>query len=175
VAIVGAGPTGVLLAIELARRGVGVRILDKGPSRSNESRAIGIHARTLELFHQLRIVEEFLELGHVVQGLTVHTRARRNTRVRFDRLDSPYRFLLTLGQDETQRILDEHLARLGVMIERGTEVVDLAQDRDAVELTVSRTTEAAERTLRADWVVGCDGAHSIVRRCLGVPFNGADS
>ncbi len=68
VVIVGAGPTGVMLAIELARRGVEVRVLDKQPSRSRESRAIGIHARTLEVFHTLGIVEEFLELGHRVDG-----------------------------------------------------------------------------------------------------------
>lgn len=118
VVIVGAGPTGVMLAIELARRGVEVRILDKQPSRSQETRAIGIHARTLEVFHQLAMVEEFLELGHRVTGFEVHTRARRSTRVRFGGLDSPYPFVLMLGQDQTQRILDQRLEQLGIMIER---------------------------------------------------------
>ena len=114
VVVVGAGPTGVMLAIELARRGVEVRVLDKQASRPQETRAIGIHARTLEVFGQLGIVEEFLELGHRVDGATVHSRARRPAQVRFDGLDSPYPFLLTLGQDQTQRILDERLESLGL-------------------------------------------------------------
>jgi 2-polyprenyl-6-methoxyphenol hydroxylase-like FAD-dependent oxidoreductase len=174
VVIVGAGPTGVMLAIELARRGVGVRILDKQPAHTQETRAIGIHARTLEVFHQIAVVEEFLELGHRVDGLVVHTRARRSTRVRFGGLDSPYPFLLMLGQDQTQRILDQRLQRLGVTIERGVNVVALDHDADGAQLTITRTGEPREQTLLADWVVGCDGAHSIVRRQLGVPFDGDD-
>jgi 2-polyprenyl-6-methoxyphenol hydroxylase-like FAD-dependent oxidoreductase len=174
VVIVGAGPTGVMLAIELARREVAVRVLDKQASRPQETRAIGIHARTLEVFHQLGIVEEFLELGHRVDGVTVHSRARRPTRVRFGGLDSPYPFLLTLGQDQTQRILDERLESLGVEIERSVTALGLHQDRDVAVLQVQRTGERHESTVTAGWVVGCDGAHSIVRCSLGVPFAGDD-
>jgi 2-polyprenyl-6-methoxyphenol hydroxylase-like FAD-dependent oxidoreductase len=174
VVIIGAGPTGVMLAIELARRGIEVRVVDKQSARSPETRAIGIHARTLEVFHQVGIVEEFLALGHRVDGMTVHTRARRRTCVNFGRLDSPYPFVLMLGQDQTQRILDQQLERLGVAIERGIEVLDLEQSGDGVELTARSAGESDEQTLTADWVVGCDGAHSIVRRRLGVPFTGDD-
>ena len=174
VVIVGAGPTGVTLAIELARRGIEVRVLDKQSARSPETRAIGIHARTLEIFHQLGLVEEFLALGHRVDGMTVHTRARRRTRVNFGQLDSPYPFVLMLGQDQTQRILDQRLERLGIAIERGVEVLNLDQNGDAVDLTTQNTDESHERILTANWVVGCDGAHSIVRRRLGVPFAGDD-
>ncbi len=174
VVIVGAGPTGVMLAIELARRGVGVRILDKQPSRSEETRAIGIHARTLEVFHQLGIVEEFLECGHRVDGFAVHTPARRSTRVGLGGLDSPYPFVLMLGQNQTQRILDHRLEQLGIAIERGAEVVELHDDDDAVGLTLRGGGAQRDWTLLADWVVGCDGAHSIVRRHLGVPFDGDD-
>jgi 2-polyprenyl-6-methoxyphenol hydroxylase-like FAD-dependent oxidoreductase len=174
VVVVGAGPTGVMLAIELARRGVQVRVLDKQAWRPRETRAIGIHARTLEVFGQLGVVEEFVELGHRVDGATVHSRARRPAQVRFDRLDSPYPFLLTLGQDQTQRILDERLESLGVQIERDVTVLDLLQDRDAAMVRVQLGGERRERAITAGWVVGCDGAHSIVRRSLGVPFAGDD-
>ena len=174
VVIVGAGPTGVMLAIELARRGVDVSVLDKQPSRPRESRAIGIHARTLEIFHQLGIVDEFLEVGHRVHGMAFHTTARRGLRVRFGGLDSPYPFLLTLSQEVTQRILDTQLERLGVSIERGVEVIDLEPDAGGVGLQLRDAGQDREHPLRAGWVVGCDGAHSLVRRRLGVPFDGKD-
>ena len=174
VVIVGAGPTGVMLAIELARRGVEVRVLDKEPSRPRETRAIGIHARTLEIFHQLGLVDQFLERGHRVDGFVIHTGARREIEGRFGRLDSPYPFMLTLSQEQTQRILDERLESLGVKIERATTVVDLRNEPDGVELRLNRTEERRERTLTADWVVGSDGAHSIVRGRLGLAFDGED-
>ncbi len=174
VVVVGAGPTGVLLAIELARRGVGVRVLDKQSSRPRESRAIAIHARTLEMFHQLGIADEFLELGCRLDGMLLHTPRRRSMRLRLDRIDSPYPFVLTLRQDETQRILDQHLEDLGVEIERGHRVVDVIEDGESAELRVARGGDGSEETVRADWVVGCDGAQSIVRRHLGVQFDGED-
>jgi 2-polyprenyl-6-methoxyphenol hydroxylase-like FAD-dependent oxidoreductase len=172
--IIGAGPTGVMLAIELARRGVQVRILDKQPARSQESRAIALHARTLELFHQIGVVGEFLELGHKATGMAVHTRACRSTRVDFGSLDSPYPFVLMLGQDQTQRILDQQLEQLGVTIERAVEVLNLEPHDDGVELEARLIGEQSGRPLHARWVVGCDGAHSVVRRHLGVPFDGDD-
>jgi 2-polyprenyl-6-methoxyphenol hydroxylase-like FAD-dependent oxidoreductase len=138
VVIVGAGPTGVMLAIELARRGIEVRVLDKRSSRPSETRAIGIHARTLEVMHQLGIAEEFLALGHPVGGVIFHLRGRRRAQVRFGRLDTPYPFLLTLSQEHTQRILDERLQSLAVSIERGVEVVDMRQDAGGAELVVAR-------------------------------------
>ncbi|MBV9797677.1 MAG: FAD-dependent monooxygenase [Solirubrobacterales bacterium] len=174
VAIVGAGPTGVLLAIELARRGVGVRVLDRQLARSPESRAIGIHARTLEIFHQLGILEEFLDLGHRVDGAMYHTRAGHSIRVRFGRIDSPYPFMLTLSQAETQRILDEELERLGVTIDRGVEVAGINGDASGVELVTVSADRLRGRTLHADWLIGCDGARSIVRRRLNVSFDGDD-
>ncbi|MBV9940781.1 MAG: FAD-dependent monooxygenase, partial [Solirubrobacterales bacterium] len=118
VVIIGAGPTGVMLAIELARRGIEVRVLEKQSSRPSETRAIGIHARTLEVMHQLGLVEEFLALGHRVDGVIFHLRRQRRAQVRFGRLGTPYPFLLTLSQEHTQRILDERLESLGVSIER---------------------------------------------------------
>jgi 2-polyprenyl-6-methoxyphenol hydroxylase-like FAD-dependent oxidoreductase len=174
VVIVGAGPTGVILAIELARRGVQVRILDEQPARSRETRAIALHARTLELFDQIGIVGEFLEQGHKATGMAVHTRARRITRVEFGALDSPYPFVLMLGQDKTQRILDQRLEQLGVTIERAVEVLKLEPHDDGVELETRRIGERSCRLLNARWIVGCDGAHSVVRRHLGVPFDGDD-
>jgi 2-polyprenyl-6-methoxyphenol hydroxylase-like FAD-dependent oxidoreductase len=172
--IVGAGPTGVMLAIELARRGVEVRVLDKQLSRPNETRAIGIHARTLEVLHQLGMVEEFLALGHRVGGVVFHLGGRRRVQVRFGGLDTPYPFLLTLSQEQTQRILDQRLESLGVSVERGVAVLDVRHDGDGAELLIAARGEERQRTLHADWVVGCDGVHSIVRRRLDLAFDGED-
>lgn len=174
VAIVGAGPTGVMLGIELARRGVEVRVLDKQRSRPAETRAIGIHARTLEVMHQLGMVEEFLALGHRVGGVIFHLRGGRQAEVRFRGLETPYPFLLTVSQEQTQRILDERLESLGVRIERGVDVVDVRQDAGGAELLTTASAGSREQGLSADWVVGCDGAHSIVRRRLGLTFDGQD-
>ena len=174
VVIVGAGPTAVMLAIELARRGVEVRVLDKQPSPPQESRAIGIHARTLEIFHQLGLIEEFLELGHRVDGFVIHTGAWRDIEGRFVSLETPYPFLLTLSQEHTQRILNRRLESLGVTIERGVDVTDLHEDTDRVELRMHHRGDPREGTLAAGWVVGCDGAHSIVRKRLGLAFDGED-
>ena len=174
VLIVGAGPTGVLLAIELARRGVEVQVLDRQLARSPESRAIGIHARTLEIFHQLGVVEEFLELGHRVNGAMFHTRPRHRVQVRFGRVDSAYPFMLTLSQAETQRILDQKLESLGVTIERGAEVVGIDHDATGATLVTVTPDGSRERTLTADWLVGADGANSSVRRSLNLSFDGDD-
>ena len=152
VVIVGAGPTGVMLAIELARRGVEVRVLDKQPSRPNETRAIGIHARTLEVLHQLGIVEEFLALGHRVDGVIFHLGGRRRAQVRFGGLDTPYPFLLTLSQEQTQRILDQRLESLGVRIERGIDVVDVRHDAGRAELLIAaRGGSASGRCVQIGW------------------------
>jgi 2-polyprenyl-6-methoxyphenol hydroxylase-like FAD-dependent oxidoreductase len=174
VVIVGAGPTGVMLAIELARRGIEVRVLDKQSSRPSETRAIGIHARTLEVMHQLGLVEEFLALGHRVDGVIFHLRGQRRAQVRFGHLDTPHPFLLTLSQEHTQRILDERLESLGVSIERGVDVVDVRQDTEGAEVLITAPGRQREQVLHAGWVVGCDGVQSIVRRRLGLAFDGED-
>jgi len=174
VVIVGAGPTGVMLAIELARRGIEVRVLDKQSTRPSETRAIGIHARTLEVLHQLGLVEEFLALGHRVDGVIFHLRGRRRAQVRFGGLDTPYPFLLTLSQEHTQRILDDRLESLGVSIERGVEVVDVRQDAGGAEVLITGPDREREQVLHAGWVVGCDGVQSIVRHRLGLAFDGED-
>ena len=174
VAIIRAGPTGVML--RSSSRGAACRCGSSTDRRRRRVKraAIGIHARTLELFHQLGIVDEFLARGHQVTGVEFHTSTRRPVVARFDRIDSPYPFLLTMSQEVTQANLDRRLDELGVRVERGVSVLDFMQDPDGVELRISTEPGGGERTVRADWSVGCDGAHSLVRRRLGVSFDGED-
>ncbi len=171
VVVVGAGPTGALLGIELARRGADVRIFEKNPAPPTESRAGGVQSRTLELFARLGIVDELLSVGNVVTAFNYYSQFRRIMRLDFGSLDGPYPFMLQVPQYETQRVLDGCLERLGVPIERGVELVGLSPDPNGVKLTASRG-DAGRQEVSASYLVGCDGAHSTVRHQLQMPFEG---
>lgn len=172
VLIIGAGPTGLTLAAELVRRGIAVRLIDKSPP-THTSNALGIQARTLELFDRMGISAEFVRRGLRARDVFVH--AGRNphiAHVSFDGLDTPFPFLLILPQSETERILRENLERWGGRVERGTELVAFEQKDDGVTARLRRG-DGTEETTAAQWLVGCDGAHSSVRHQLGLPFEGA--
>ena len=172
VLIVGAGPTGLVMAAELARRGVGCRVIDKAPHRSQWSKALGIQARTLEVFQNMGIADAFTSLGNPAHAANLHSGGRRIVRLPFDGLDSPYPYLLILPQSETERLLEAHLSRQGVPVERQTELTALVQDEAGVTATLCRADGGTEG-VRSDWLIGCDGAHSTVRHALGLPFEGA--
>ncbi|WP_116244531.1 FAD-dependent oxidoreductase [Nocardiopsis sp. FIRDI 009] len=169
VIVVGAGPTGLMLAGDLAEAGTDVRILERRSHESNLTRAFAVHARSLELLEARGIADELVEQGFTVPEL----RASFGTRgfsVDLGRLDSRHPYVLMVQQARTETLLRRRAERLGVPIVRGAEVTGLTQDGDGVVLTV-RTAEG-EHTERADHAVGADGAHSAVRGLLGVPFVG---
>jgi 2-polyprenyl-6-methoxyphenol hydroxylase-like FAD-dependent oxidoreductase len=171
VLIVGAGPTGLVLAAELLARGVRTRIIDKGDGVALESRAIGIHARTLEVLDMMGLADRFTERGQQVRYFRFYSRARCLVSLEFARCGSRFGFLLDLPQDETQRLLRARVAELGGVIEQRAELVRLAPGSDAVTATV-RTPRGHTETITAGYVVGCDGAHSRVRHELGLSFDG---
>lgn len=171
IVVVGAGPTGALLGIELARRGADVRIIEKAPAPSRESRAGGVQSRTLELFARLGIVDELLSVGNRVRAFNYYSEFRRIMRLDFGHLDGPFPFMLQVPQYETQRVLDGCLERLGVPVERGVELVGLSHDHNGVKLTAC-PGDAGRQEVLASYVVGCDGAHSTVRHQLQMPFEG---
>ncbi|MCW2859851.1 MAG: monooxygenase FAD-binding protein [Actinoallomurus sp.] len=164
VLVVGAGPTGLLLAGDLAAAGVSCVVLERRDTESNLTRAFGVHARTLELLDARGVAEELIRTGLRVSRLGPFG-------IRFSGLPSRFPYLLITPQYETERVLERRALALGARIVRGTELLGLRQDSEAVELTV-RDTRGAERTLRARYAVGADGAHSTVRRALGLPFPG---
>jgi len=171
VLVIGAGPTGLTLAAELARHGVECRIVDKGDGPTSLSKAIGMQARTLEILDGLGIIDDILDAGHVVHGVSGHVKEKRIFHFSYDELDSPYPFLLNIVQRDTERILGEFVASLGLTIEWHVEVVGYEQDEDGVSATLQHP-DGRQETVRAQWLVGCDGARSFVREAIGTSFEG---
>jgi 2-polyprenyl-6-methoxyphenol hydroxylase-like FAD-dependent oxidoreductase len=169
--VVGAGPTGLAMASQLARHGLTCRIVDKAGAPSGNSRAVGIQARTLELFDNMGIVQQVLDNGVIIHGIAIHAERGRVVHLAMDELDSPYPFLLDLPQAGTERILRSYLASFGVQVEWGAELTGFTQDADGVSATL-RHADGRDETVRTPWVLGCDGAHSAVRHTVGLPFEG---
>jgi 2-polyprenyl-6-methoxyphenol hydroxylase-like FAD-dependent oxidoreductase len=159
------------MAHELARDGIECRVIDKAPHRAIESRAIAIHSRTLDTFELMRTLGDFLAEGQRITSLRIDGGRRAIAHIGLDAIDSRYPFVLGMAQDETERILEEHTLRHGPRVERNTELVALtAHDWGvAARLRIGDRVEEAE----ADWLIGCDGAHSTVRDHLGIAFAGA--
>ncbi|HVX11338.1 MAG TPA: FAD-dependent monooxygenase [Pirellulales bacterium] len=170
--VVGAGPTGLTMAIELARHGLRPRIIDKSPQPSQTSKALAVHARTLEFFDRIGIADQALAEGRKLHGINVHSQRQRIVHLNFDQIESRFNFVLVLPQSTTERLLAEKVTSLGVPIERGVELVGFHQQSTAVEATLRHVADGREETVRAAWLLGCDGAHSQVRHTLNTPFHG---
>jgi 2-polyprenyl-6-methoxyphenol hydroxylase-like FAD-dependent oxidoreductase len=171
VLIVGAGPVGLLLACDLARRGIAARIIDRNAGPTDLSKAIGVHARTLEILQDLDVAERAIERGVIVHGAAFYSGRRHLLEMRFEGLESPYPFMLDLAQGETERLLLERLAELGGTAERKTELLSFEQDDEGVTARL-RAPDGSETVCRAAYMAGCDGAHSTVRHALGLDFAG---
>jgi 3-(3-hydroxy-phenyl)propionate hydroxylase len=171
VLIVGAGPTGLAAAMSLARAHIPVRLIDKALQPDPHSRAIGIQARTLELLEQHRLIEPFLELGHRARAANLYSNGQRLARLDFDPLQTRYPYVLFLDQAVTERLLTEHLATLGVSIERGVQLTEFAQGSAGLSATLQRADGRSE-TVRPSYLIAADGAHSAIRHRLGMSFAG---
>jgi 2-polyprenyl-6-methoxyphenol hydroxylase-like FAD-dependent oxidoreductase len=175
VLVVGAGPTGLMLANQLVRRGVRTLIIDRHAGPARETRALGVQARTLEIYAQLGIAARALELGKHGTGANIWANGRKMARVPLSdagRRVTPYPYILVLGQDDNERILGERLRDIGLTVRWSTELVDLAQTPDHVTATL-RNADGTTRKIDAAWIGGCDGARSTVRERSGIAFAGA--
>jgi 2-polyprenyl-6-methoxyphenol hydroxylase-like FAD-dependent oxidoreductase len=175
VLIVGAGPTGLMLANQLGRRGVRTLIIDRHAGPSLQTRALGVQARTMEIYSKLGIIDRALELGKRGTGANLWANGRKMARVPLGeagRSVSPYPFVLVLGQDDNERIMGDRLRDWGLAVEWRTELVALEQETGHVTATL-RQPDGTTRKIAAAWVGGCDGARSAVRELNGIRFPGA--
>jgi len=175
VLIVGGGPTGLMLANQLGRRGIRAMIVDKGPGPAQQTRAMGVQARTLEIYSKLGIADRALELGRRGNGANLWAEGRRKARIPLGEIGksfSPFPYVLLLGQDDNERILGEHLRQWGMAVQWNTELVLLEQTSDRVTATL-KAKDGTTRKLEAAYLAGCDGGHSTVRELCGIGFPGA--
>ncbi len=172
VLIVGAGPVGLTMALALSIAGIKYRIVDKAPHRSDKSKALGIHARTLELLESLGVVDTFLQIGKVVHATNIFHGTKKLVHFSFDEIHSPYNFALMVPQSETERILAEELSKRGIEIERESELTNFVQDDESITATLKHP-DGREEQIESNWLIGCDGAHSAVRHILKLEFEGS--
>ena len=172
VLIVGAGPVGLFLANECARRGLRFRLVEARSGQSEHSKALAIFPRTLEIFDMAGVVAPFLERANRVTKVAVLTHGRPLAHMRFAPEESPYPFVAMVPQDVTERLLLEQLTKKNGAVEYETSFISAVQYRDYVRVTLDKKGQQVETT--AAYVVGCDGAHSAVRHLLNLPFEGAE-
>ena len=172
VLIVGAGPVGLFLANECARRGLRFRIVEAKATQSEHSKALAIFPRTLEIFDMAGLAGPFLEVANRVTSVAMIAHGHTLAQMRFTPEESPYRFVAMVPQDVTEKLLAEHLRSVGGQVEYETTFVSATQQDDHVTATLDHKGERIN--LNARYVVGCDGAHSAVRHGMNLPFEGAE-
>jgi 2-polyprenyl-6-methoxyphenol hydroxylase-like FAD-dependent oxidoreductase len=169
--IVGAGTTGLTMACELSRHGAPVRIIDKLASIDPHCRATSLHARTLEIFYDLGIVDEILTRGVKALGMSQYYDGKRFMHCSGGELDSPYPFVVMLEQCRTEAALERLLRSFGVEVEREIELIGTAERRDCVAAEIRRA-DGREEVVETPWLIGCDGAHSRIRHLNHIHFPG---
>jgi 2-polyprenyl-6-methoxyphenol hydroxylase-like FAD-dependent oxidoreductase len=172
VLVVGAGPTGLLLAAELERRDVACLLIDALDAPRGWDRATVVHERSLEIFEALGIADRLLPQGVRTRGARFHSDGEILAELSLDLTGSRYGFQLGLSEEVTESVLTAYLEAHGGAVTRSTRLVGSEPGQDAMTATLERDRERREVVAR--WVVGCDGVHSAVRDAVGIEFPGAD-
>lgn len=170
--IVGAGPVGLTAAAALTHHGLTCRIIDKTSAPSDKSKALAVWCRTMELLDGLELAETFVRSGNKLTGGSIYVEGKRLVHLALTSDESPFGFPLMIPQYDTERLLTEHLAERGVIVERPVELVGFHDATDRVTCAL-RHANGREERLEVPWLIGCDGAHSIVRHALGMEFAGS--
>ena len=172
VLVVGAGPTGLLLASELQRRGVACRLIDANPAPQHWDRATVVHPRSLEVFESLGLFDAFLDAGVKQRFARLHSEGSVLGEIDLSICGSRYGFNLGISEEVTERILTEYLHRQGGELVRGSRLLGLRPNGQGLVATIAR--DGATEEVSAQWVVGCDGVHSTTREVSGIELAGHD-
>src|SRR5256884_7892510 len=175
VLIVGGGPTGLMLANQLGRRGVRAMIIDRHSGPAQQTRAMAVHARTLEIYSKLGIAERALELGRRGNGANMWAEGKWTARIPLGDIGksiSPFPFVLMLGQDDNERIMGEHLRNWGMAVQWTTELTGINQEPGHVRATLKQP-DGSTRTIKAAYVAGCDRGHNAAPALPGLPLRRA--
>jgi 2-polyprenyl-6-methoxyphenol hydroxylase-like FAD-dependent oxidoreductase len=168
--IIGAGPTGLAAALFLAERGHRARIIEKRVTRAPWSKAFGVNARSLSLLSTSGVTAQFLDNGRRMERLNLHRRGRTLATLRLDQVDDPFPFMLVQSQADSERLIEAALGERGITVERGVEAVAIECDED--KAMVQLRVGSLDSTVIADCVLDASGASSVVRKSLGIAFDG---
>lgn len=171
VLVVGGRTTGLMMAAELARHGIAVRIVDQSPGIDPHVRANLLHSRTLEIFETLGIADATLEGSYPERAIRIYVNGSLAGVSHHAPIDSRFPFGMSQSQAHTEAVLEAHLSTFGVSVERSVRLSRLQQDEDTVIATLVHD-DGTEETCEAPWLIGCDGAHSTVRHLMGWAFSG---
>ena len=172
--IVGAGPTGLVLALFLAKAGLQPRIIEKNSGPGQASRAMAVQARTLEFYRQLGFADDVVSKGIQIESIQIRAHGQVAAKIDVESLGeglSPYPFILSFPQDDHERLLVEQLSAAGVAVEWETELIDFQETGSYIQATL-RKKDGTEERCTVDYLCGCDGARSIVRQELHLDFAG---
>ncbi|WP_076728662.1 FAD-dependent monooxygenase [Methylobacterium radiotolerans] len=174
VLVVGSGPVGLTVAIQLARFGIQTDIIDQATMSVSYSKALSVSAASLKAFHGLGLQDVFRTAGKAVKEIEVAYNGKRVARINNSYLPEPYRYYLSIPQPETERILREEAARLGCNVHGGLKLVGLSQSEQSVAADLERVDTGEVDRRQYEYVVGCDGAQSTTRQLLNIRFDGFD-
>jgi len=170
IVIIGAGPTGLALGAELQRLGIAPLILDRQAAGENTSRACVVHARTLEVLESIGATEELLKEGVIVPLFRIRDKNKILATIDFRNLETSYPFTLMCPQDRVEAVLLQRLESLGGCVQRSSRVIDIYPQPD--KITVQWQNGKGPAAANAQWLIGCDGSHSVVREQTAIPFEG---
>jgi 2-polyprenyl-6-methoxyphenol hydroxylase-like FAD-dependent oxidoreductase len=174
VLIVGAGPTGLVLALWLTKQGIKVRIVDKSSGPGETSRAMAVQARTLEFYRQLDIADAVVAAGYKTPAMNMWARGKRQAQIKLVDAGeeiSPYPFVLVYPQDRHEQLLVDKLKAMGIDVERQIELISFEHKENSVTAYL-RHKDGQEETCEALYLAGCDGARSLIRHQMGSGFEG---